>query len=123
MSVPEINELIEKCVQDVATKDFREYYDEYEEWIKKGIEGEFFVWLLGEFNLIAFFVFSRKIIPFWVEIKSSMFLLIAFWKKALLFCRNLNKACFIWESSKRSYINLSSKALIYKFQNKSIDKN
>jgi hypothetical protein len=43
MSVPEINELIEKCVQDVATKDFREYFDEYEEWIKKGIEGEFFV--------------------------------------------------------------------------------
>lgn len=27
MTVPEMNELIEKCVQDVATKDFREYFD------------------------------------------------------------------------------------------------
>ncbi len=44
MTVPEMNELIEKTVQDVATKDFREYFDEYEEWIKKGLEGELYVW-------------------------------------------------------------------------------
>ena len=43
MSIPQMNELIEKTVQDVATKDFRQYFDEYEEWIKKGIDGEFFV--------------------------------------------------------------------------------
>lgn len=43
MSVPEMNELIERVVQDVAQKDFREYFDEYEEWIKKGVEGELFV--------------------------------------------------------------------------------
>ncbi len=43
MTVPEMNELIEKTVQDVATKDFREYFDEYEEWIKKGLEGELYV--------------------------------------------------------------------------------
>ncbi len=43
MTVPEMNQLIEKCVQDVATKDFGEYFEEYEEWIKKGLEGDLFV--------------------------------------------------------------------------------
>lgn len=55
MSVPEMNELIERVVQDVAQKDFREYFDEYEEWIKKGVEGELFVWKY--FNSSRFHVF------------------------------------------------------------------
>lgn len=43
MTVPEMTELIEKCVLDVSTKDFSEYFDEYVEWIKKGVEGELYV--------------------------------------------------------------------------------